>query len=276
MNRILNIEQKKLTRIFKILSFVFIILFLLSFFILIARIGHLIPENKDLFFIEPISPKLVIADDDKIWSGNTEINIFNIENINDEGIITIQSGTGDNIIAPGSKGTYKFSFKNLGNVAIDYNLKIKAYFIGKGINDLEYEIPFKIRLIDYKNDYIIGSNNEYTNVGEIYKDTKTVGVDSYVYYNFEWMWPFESNNDEFDTLLGNMSTNNKIQLKVKIDIDATQSKDINAKGGIKCDNNNTKLGGTINIIPYIILNLIIFLIALIILYIRQIRNTRIF
>ncbi len=268
-----NEVKDKKTYIIKILLILLIILFILSLLILVIRIGNFLPNGTDIIFIEPKEAEFIGEDDKAVWNEEAKIEIFTINSINGEGKMTVCSGRGDNIIAPGMEGYYKFSFKNLGNIAIDYSCSIIASFEGYNIDFNEKDIPFKIRLKDYQNNYIIGDENTWESIDKLinYQDIKTIGKNCYVYYELEWAWPFESGNDEFDTLLGNMSSKSEIEFTIDISVNAVQSEKLNASGGLKYSNNNPRTGGNIVPAPYIILNLwiLIILIALIVLEKRK-------
>lgn len=254
-----------------VLLIILIFLFILSLLILVIRIGNFLPNGTDIFFIEPKEAEFIVEDDKTIWSDETSIEIFAISKINGEGKMTVLSGTGDNIIAPGMEGNYKFILKNMGNIAIDYSCNIVASLKGKNITIDEKNIPFKIRLKDYQNNYIIGNDNNGDTIGELkkYVDSKTIGKNCYVYYELEWCWPYESGNDEFDTLLGNMSSESQIDFVIDISFKAVQSEKLNASGGIKFNNKDPRTGGNIVPIPYIVLNLLILIILIILIILKK-------
>lgn len=265
-----NNKSNKMKYIITTLFVTLIILFLLSLLVLVLRIGNFLPNGTDILFIEPKDPEFVAVDDKKVWDGETDIEIFSISNVNGEGQVTVESGTGDNIIAPGMEGYYKFSFKNLGNMAIDYKCNISSTFTGNGIDFIEEDIPFKIRLKDYNGNYIIGSETKWESVNKVveYIDNQTIGKNCYVYYELEWCWPFESGNDKLDTLLGNMSAESDITLVVSIDVEAFQSSNFEAEGGLEFNGSDPRTGGNIVPAPYIILNIIIAIILAALIYLK--------
>ena len=269
-----NSKNDKSKFIVRTLLIILIILFILSLLILIIRIGNFLPNGTDILFIEPKEPEFVMGDDKQVWDGETDIEIFSISYTNGDGKVTVLSGTGDNVIAPGMDGYYKFSFKNVGNMAIDYDCNIVASFEGENIEFIEEELPFQIRLKDYNGNYVIGNDNEWKSVSKLveYYDEQTVGKNCYVYYELEWRWPFESGNDELDTLLGNMSAESGIKLVISISVDAVQSDDIDSEGGLKFTGEDPRTGGDIVHIPYIILNLLILIILGVLIYIEYKRR----
>lgn len=269
--------SNKMKFVVKGLLIALIILFLLSLVVLIIRIGNFLPNGTDILFIEPKDPEFVMEDDKQVWGGETDIEIFSISSTNGAGEVTVLSGTGDSIIAPGMDGYYKFSFKNIGNIAIDYECNIKASFEGKGIEFIEEELPFNIRLKDYNGNYVIGNDNEWESVSKLveYYDEQTVGKNCYVYYELEWRWAFESGNDELDTLLGNMSAESDIKLIVSISVDAVQSANLDAEGGLGFSTEDPRTGGNIVPVPYILLNLLILIILASLIYIKIMKDKKV-
>ena len=252
----------------KSLCIALLVLFFLSLLVLVIRIGDYLPNYTDIIFIEPKEPSLQITDDKKVWEGETEIEIFSISHTNNNNVITVMSGSGDNVIAPGMEGFYKFCFNNVGNMAIDYDCDITVYFTGLNENFDSSVLPFKVRLKDFNGEYVIGGDDEWAPISELanYSDEKTIGKNSYIYYVLEWSWPFESGNDELDTYLGNHTLTNPLKLVVEIDAYAVQSADYDGGGGIPFDTSDPRTGGNIVPVPYIILNIIVFAILAYLIY----------
>ena len=252
----------------KSLCIALLVLFFLSLLVLVIRIGDYLPNYTDIIFIEPKEPSLQITDDKKVWEGETEIEIFSISHTNSNNVITVMSGSGDNVIAPGMEGFYKFCFNNVGNMAIDYDCDITVYFTGLNENIDSSVLPFKVRLKDFNGEYVIGGDDEWAPISELanYSDEKTIGKNSYIYYVLEWSWPFESGNDELDTYLGNHTLTNPLKLVVEIDAYAVQSADYDGGGGIPFDTSDPRTGGNIVPVPYIILNIIVFAILAYLIY----------
>lgn len=263
-------ESKKSSTIVKVLFIILLILFLLSLLVLALRIGDFLPNGVDIFFIEPKEPEVTFGDDKVLWSGDAEIDIFYIEHKNDQGVVTVVSGSGDKVIAPGTKGYYKFNFKNVGNIAVDYNCSINVSFDTTGIVGIN-DLPITVRLKDYEGKYLIGSENKWEKISEVQKftDSAIIGKNSYVFYEFEWCWAFESGNDELDTLLGNISSNGMAKLVVDLSATAVQSEDYEAIGGLQIDPNDPRTGGNIVPVPYIVLNLLILILLIILLILKK-------
>lgn len=253
---------KKKNSLTTVLLIILLLLFLLSVIILAIRIGDFLPNGSDIIFIEPKEPEMIVEDDKKVWEGKTDIDIFSASYVNGKGEATVVSSNGDKIVAPGTDGFYKFSFKNIGNMAIDYKCTVTLSFEAKGAQfDIE-DLPIMVRMKDYQGNYIIGDGEKWEPVSvlETYTDGHTIGKNSYIYYTIEWCWPYESGNDRLDTLLGNLSANESVVLTLKIDAYGEQSDDPDAIGGLQSGTDDPRQGGDIVPAPYIILNVIILLI----------------
>ena len=112
---------------------------------------------------------------------NTKLNIFGGLNSNENG---------NKIIAPMSKGTYRFSVKNKSNYDMIYNIKFE--------DAMDKRINMKYRLkID--NIYIKGNDNKYVTLNELNLENIIVPRDSVNVYTLEWYW---ENDDENDTKIG--------------------------------------------------------------------------
>lgn len=168
----------------------------------------------------PRNPGFEASDDNTVWSTNTQVEIFRISYVNGEQVITVNSDNGEKIIAPGTENSYTFKLKNTGNVALDYTVEVDAYFTPADI-----EIPITGRLNRYDGKWVVGGKDEYANVPvlDAAEDNGTLGAGKYTYYTLDWMWPFESGNDELDTMLGNLATEQDLIFTIVIKTTATES-----------------------------------------------------
>lgn len=177
------------------------------------------------------TPSLEVDDHDNItWGAKTEITLFSVSYENDQKEIFIESSNlNDKIVAPGSDRMYMFKLKNTGDVALDYNLKIDAYVTPK-----EYQIPLQSSIRRYDGKYILGDKENTKDMIALDKafDISTVGAGRYVYYVFEWEWPFEG-DDEFDTYLGNETIQQNISCTIEISTEATISVNPDDTTGIR-------------------------------------------
>ena len=177
----------------------------------------------------PKKPGFEASDDNTVWSTNTQVEIFRVSYVNGEQVITVNSSNGDKVIAPGTKNSYTFKLKNTGNVALDYTVEIDAYFTPADI-----EIPITGRLNRYDGTWVIGGKDEYAKVPvlDTAEDNATLGSGKYTYYTLDWLWPFESGNDELDTMLGNLAVDQELTFTIVIKTTATESSDPYDDSGI--------------------------------------------
>ena len=168
----------------------------------------------------PKNPGFEAGDDKTVWGTNTQVEIFSVSYVNGEQIITVKSDNGDKVIAPGTENSYTFKLKNTGNVALDYTVEIDAYFTPADI-----EIPITGRLNRYDGTWVIGGKDEYAKVPvlDTAEDNATLGAGKYTYYTLDWLWPFESGNDELDTMLGNLAVDQELTFTIVIKTTATES-----------------------------------------------------
>lgn len=241
----------KLSLTIKILFIVLSVLVLLSSGILIVRMTDVLPNNTDIFFIEPKSPKTETTDDEKIWNNNTKVNIFKTVDINENGEIIVESSNDEKIIAPGMQGDYSFEIRNIGNMAVDTKTVLTIEF---NSSDIECEsLPIEVRFINYKGEDLFEGG--WTSIKK-YQEciyNMTLGLNSYADYKLFWRWSYEL-NDEFDTFVGNIASGNNIEIVVNIVSSASIANDINATGGISLGNAMFRTGGSIVPIPFIIIN----------------------
>lgn len=170
-----------------------------------------------------------VSDDQQVWETNTQIEIFRISYENGEQVVTVNSGDGDKLIAPGTENSYIFKLKNTGNVALDYTVDVDAY-----ITPEEIEIPVSARINRYDGEWIVGDNDTYVSMPEFNgtHDEEILGAGKYTYYTLDWQWPFESGNDEYDTYLGNLAAEEDITLTIEIKTKAMCSADHDNESGI--------------------------------------------
>ena len=194
----------------------------------------------------PKNPGFEASDDNTVWSTNTQVEIFRVSYVNGEQVITVNSGNGDKVIAPGTENSYTFKLKNTGNVALDYTVEIDAYFTPADI-----EIPITGRLNRYDGTWVIGGKDEYAKVPvlDTAEDNATLGAGKYTYYTLDWLWPFESGNDELDTMLGNLAVDQELTFTIVIKTTATESSNPYDDSGIT----PPQTGDNTNLTPWIVL-----------------------
>lgn len=165
----------------------------------------------------PLDPEITVHDDVRTWETETKVDIFKIAYENGEALVTVD-GMGDKVIAPGTGNEYTFYLKNTGNVMLDYTLEIEAFFTPD-----TQPIPVEVRLKGYDGTYLLGAEDSWADVLELnqVKDEASISVNRYAYYTLEWQWPYESGDDTYDTLLGNLAVDEDLTLTIVIKTVAT-------------------------------------------------------
>jgi len=218
----------------------------------------LVEEEEEIYTIVreryQFNPSFKIVDSEKTWVAENEVNIFKVAYDNDLGEITVQ-GNGNKVIAPGTMNSYYFELVNDGDVGIDYQVVMEAY-----LSDNVTTIPVETKLSDYTGRYILGSETSWEDVLEVNRvnEEGELSAGNTMRYVFSWQWPFESGNDEFDTMLGNLATDEDITLTIKINALATA--DESAQGGFATgDDANVGVFFTSTIVSFGIMMLLIVL-----------------
>lgn len=154
-----------------------------------------------------------------------KLDIFSIEYKNAIGEITVSGANGEKVIAPGTDVEYTIRIKNTDRIALDYELLPEMELIG------ENEIPIVVRILDPDDNYILGSAKEWASIDELNGTVhrNTIARDEAVEYTFQWKWPFDSQNDDYDTFLGGLGASAGI--KVSFNIHAMSNTSMDANGG---------------------------------------------
>ena len=207
----------------------------------------------------PINPVFEASDDKTVWSTETQVEIFRVSYVNGEQVITVNSDNGDKVIAPGTENSYTFKLKNTGNVALNYTVELEAYFTPADI-----EIPITGRVNRHDGEWIVGNKDVYANVSALNsaEDNATLGAGKYTHYTLDWLWPFESGNDEWDTILGNHAVDQDLLFTIVIKTTATENSDPNGGGGIT----PPQTGDNTNITLWIVLTVSSFAIMIFLLF----------
>ena len=127
--------------------------------------------------------------------------------------VTGPEGSEDKLIAPGTSNVYQFTLANTGEVALDYHMTMEAYYTGTDLR-----IPVDARVWDHNNRYLVGSPDNKADVLELngVEDSGELGAGRYAVYNLEWEWPFESGDDAYDTMLGDLAVDQDMTLHIVI------------------------------------------------------------
>lgn len=142
---------------------------------------------------------------------------------------SVQSATGDPVVAPGTQGEYTFRINNPDDFDVFYSVTLDGLFSIEGTDHL---IPIMVRMKGHDGEYLIGSDYHYEKISKLksISDAGTLKGKSSRYYTLEWMWPYESGNDALDTMLGmgNLSLDNAPTLKPNEDLEFVLEVETNA------------------------------------------------
>jgi len=221
-------KKKKLS----ILLLILLLLGLLTAAVLASRLGNLNKDDGDnTISIGDDSGKVDTGDDDAPLEAELlvkkDATIFCTSY--EKGHVTVLSGDGDKVIAPGTKWNYKFTLLNTKNASLDYEIHIKATV--EGLEDTKnFPVLGRMRGPDK---WVIGKGGRYVPVLEmpVTADKGVLAGGNTATYTFGWKWPFESGNDELDTLLGNMTIEEPIILKIHISVYAWNDEIPDKPGG---------------------------------------------
>lgn len=150
----------------------------------------------------PYNPGFQVSDDKTVWATETEVEIFRISYENGEQVVTVMSGNGQSLIAPGTENSYTFKLKNTGDVNMKYTLEVDAYFTPADI-----PLPIRTSLVRHDSKWIVGDQDTLAEVPALdaAEDAYTLKPGNFSAYTLYWQWPFEG-DDAYDTYLGNLAT----------------------------------------------------------------------
>ncbi|MBQ8606178.1 MAG: hypothetical protein IJ408_05520 [Clostridia bacterium] len=179
------------------------------------------------------------SDAQGVWKQEQQVEIFKVK-YDETGNITVD-GVDDKVIAPGTSNIYNFTFKNTGDVGLKYTFTSAVEF-----SDKEHALPVSVRLYDQNDKYVIGSKTSFDDADKLnsVSENAELSPKSYSNYALEWQWPFESGDDAYDTLLGNLAVKEDITMTVKLMVRAEA--DADASGGNPYTGDNSDI--TINVI----------------------------
>lgn len=153
---------------------------------------------------------------DTAWLTITELELFCASYENGEGKITVNSDSGDNVVAPGTSHSFTFALQNTAEFGLDYDIEVEAYFEIDGGNEA---VPVEIRLYDYNGNYLIGSPDGFEDLSDVNMASGSGSISAgYIApYVIEWQWPFEG-DDVYDTFLGDYFLETEVQVSFVMEI----------------------------------------------------------
>lgn len=196
------------------------------------------PNRPVLLAAEPvrIADWFRVTDANTVWKGDTQVEIFRASYQNGEKQVTVKSGDGDKVIAPGTENSYTFALENTAKGPVEYSMSMKAYLSSK-----DYTIPVVAKVCrDTDKKYFLGSDKEYADVLDLSKvsDSGTLKKGYVMPYTLSWQWPFEG-DDAYDTLLGNLEED--LTLTIVIETYAEYAPP-SADGGIPKTGDTSRIG----------------------------------
>lgn len=161
--------------------------------------------------------------------------IFKTSYNNENGEVTVLSGDGRKVVAPGTSWSYKFSLENVKDVSLNYSVSVQVIIEGTEILEIDSAFPVQARMKGPA-DWLRGEGGAYVPVAELdgLKDNGVLASGNKADYRLTWKWPFESgeDGDSLDTLLGDLSAlKGDVSLTIRINIYATDSTDPDEPGG---------------------------------------------
>ena len=228
------------------------VLVLMTLGIMALKVGNALPDGVDILYVVGRDPSFENIDDDgKVWTNDTQVDIFSANHVNGEGVTTVVSQDGTKVIAPGTVSTYRFGAYNNGNMAIMYQTDVDFTFRLAGEEQEQYEFPLSVRLRTEQGKYLIGGENRWIPVDEAVatNHVSVLGAGCYEEFTLELLWAFEGGNDELDTMYGNMAVEGGVELTFGINTYAEEHIDPSAKGGTpinpEANNDKQEYGGEV-------------------------------
>lgn len=156
-----------------------------------------------------------------------ELDVFSVTYYDALGEVVVQGSDGEKVVAPGTSVDYTVRLRNTDKTAIDYDLVPQVAFASA------HKIPIKVRLLDSEDNYLAGDAKTWINIEELngISHVGTLAKGESVEMLFQWMWPFESGDDEYDTFLGDTVIEENIGVSVSFSVHSEANTDMNANGG---------------------------------------------
>ena len=186
-----EISRENLKKIIYVLLVIIMVLLIL----LVWKIGR-IGINATTTSGSISTDGIIVSENDVEIGKNTRLNIFNNQKFN-----------GEKIIAPHSKGSYKFYIKNNSNDNIVYNIKFS--------DDMKKFVNMKYKL-KMDNIYIRGNEDNYVTIDGLDVNNVNVMKDSVNIFTLEWYW---EDSDKLDTEVG---ISDEEYYTINLAIDATK------------------------------------------------------
>lgn len=155
-------------------------------------------------------------------------NIFSLEYHNASGEVTVIGADGEKVIAPGTDVEYTVRLRNTDKVALNYEVMPKATFHS------DYSIPVLVRVLGPNDTYLAGDAKTWITLEELNGASAkaTLAKGESVEYVFQWKWPYESGNDDYDAFLGNKVHDETIGVTIAFEAYAAANTTLEDNDGI--------------------------------------------
>lgn len=185
------------------------------------------PDNPDIPDVPDYAGASVVGKDRLSWSNpwtlNTPIDLF------------YTGGKEETpVIKPGSTGYYLFKVENNREKDLKLNILLNEINVYDSKNNPTTHLPFRYRLgqIKTSTDELSGNvswndwNKTIDSSGKPQYSLTLTSSDvvsgkssdkNYILYRLEWEWPFESGNDEADTISGKNQIQYQVNLNIKLE-----------------------------------------------------------
>ncbi|MDF9825399.1 hypothetical protein M2475_001854 [Breznakia sp. PF5-3] len=156
---------------------------------------------------------VTVSDDKKVWKTQTDIEIFKLSYKNGSDKVSVLSSDGSEVIAPGTENSYTFNIKNNSKSSVKYKMTCEVF-----VEPENLFFPVEMSFESYTGNYLLGNSNSFVNVEDIslVEDSGVLSANNYAYYTLNWQWPFEWDNDTYDTYLGDRAVNEDLTVSVVI------------------------------------------------------------
>lgn len=207
----LDDPQVALAKRHKIFLTIIIILFLLSVAVLSFCLVDYAQQDK-----REVALKV---------DNEAEVNIFSVYYTGANGEIMVQSADTSKVIAPGTNAEYTIRLRNADEYAIDYEIDPNVKFFATN------NLPMLVRMRTADGKYLLGSANDWVSLQALrefsHKGTlKKAEAGEFV---FEWQWPYEGGDDEWDTQLG--SQEREAGVEISFSFHSVANTSLGANGG---------------------------------------------
>jgi len=193
MNKIKQTPKEKKQKRNYIILLLLLLLILFAYWVgyRIGRIGYNDKETTPVF--DEYVKSILVTDETINIEHDEELNIFNNVKFDNEAII-----------APKSKGTYKFYIENIADDNVSYDISFTDEMSNK-IN-----MKYKLKL---DNVYIRGNEKEYVGIDKLSVKDITVLKNSVNIFILEWYW---EDDDKNDTYVGSLKSDEYYKLNLRI------------------------------------------------------------